>query len=313
MAQGTDGYLRINQSNQFGNGVWFGSSNIYSATGKYIAAGSNGGTTNSRVYMYGGTYDGTNVIALDGTDGKIKGSYYAIGGTTVIDASRQVGNVTFADALYTDEYGKSLVGNFGQFQSHEAYNTGFNTSVAMWGWNYVQSSTNAPNTSSSQWYRNRVSLGDAYGYNYDSGDYWLEMAYPRYTHSSAGHMWMRVCEGGNVGGWSQVGSNIIGNFTATGNVTAYSDKRLKENIQTLDSKKALQMRGVSFVKDGVEGSGVIAQEIEEIAPELVITADDEMGTKSVAYGNLVGYLIETVKDQQKQIDELKQRLDDGSS
>ena len=102
-------------------------------------------------------------------------------------------------------------------------------------------------------------------------------------------------------------------ITATGNVTAYSDKRLKTNIQTLDSKKALQMRGVSFIKDGQEGSGVIAQEIEEIAPELVLTADDEMGTKSVAYGNLVGYLIETVKDQQKQIDELKQRLDNDSS
>ena len=103
-----------------------------------------------------------------------------------------------------------------------------------------------------------------------------------------------------------------GNFTANGNVTAYSDERLKTNIETLDSKKALQMRGVSFIKDGVEGSGVIAQEIEEIAPELVLTADDEMGTKSVAYGNLVGYLIETVKDQQKQIDELKQRLDNDS-
>jgi hypothetical protein len=98
-------------------------------------------------------------------------------------------------------------------------------------------------------------------------------------------------------------------ITATGNITAYSDKRLKSNIQTLDSKKALQMRGVSFIKDGVEGSGVIAQEIEEIAPELVLTADDEMGTKSVAYGNLIGYLIETVKDQQKQIDELKEKLE----
>jgi hypothetical protein len=104
----------------------------------------------------------------------------------------------------------------------------------------------------------------------------------------------------------------IYSVTTTNNITAYSDKRLKENIKTLDSKKALQMRGVSFIKDGIEGSGVIAQEIEEIAPELVMTADDEMGTKSVAYGNLVGYLIETVKDQQKQIDELKQRLDNDS-
>ena len=103
-----------------------------------------------------------------------------------------------------------------------------------------------------------------------------------------------------------------GNATFAGNVTAYSDERLKENIETLDSKKALQMRGVSFIKDGVKGSGVIAQEIEEIAPELVLTADDEMGTKSVAYGNLVGYLIETVKELKSEIDELKQRLDNDS-
>jgi hypothetical protein len=103
-----------------------------------------------------------------------------------------------------------------------------------------------------------------------------------------------------------------GNATFAGNVTAYSDERLKENIETLDSKKALQMRGVSFIKDGVKGSGVIAQEVEEIAPELVLTADDEMGTKSVAYGNLVGYLIETVKELKSEIDELKQRLDNDS-
>ena len=96
-----------------------------------------------------------------------------------------------------------------------------------------------------------------------------------------------------------------GNFTATGNVTAYSDERLKENIQTLDGSKVLQMRGVSFTKDGKAGSGVIAQQLELIAPELVHTGDDDMGTKSVAYGNLVGYLIENAKQQQAEIDELK--------
>jgi hypothetical protein len=100
---------------------------------------------------------------------------------------------------------------------------------------------------------------------------------------------------------------IGGNFTASGNITAYSDERLKENIQTLDSKKTLQMRGVSFTKDGKESSGVIAQEIEKIAPELVQTNEQD-GYKSVAYGNLVGYLIETVKDQQKQIDDLKELI-----
>ena len=95
---------------------------------------------------------------------------------------------------------------------------------------------------------------------------------------------------------------IGGHFTASGNVTAYSDERLKTDIQTLDGKKVLQMRGVSFTKDGEAGSGVIAQELEKIAPELVY---DGKEYKSVAYGNLVGYLIENAKEQQKEIDELK--------
>ena len=93
-----------------------------------------------------------------------------------------------------------------------------------------------------------------------------------------------------------------GDFTATGNVTAYSDERLKSDIKSLDPTKTLQMRGVEFTKDGKKGSGVIAQELEKIAPELVLNKGEY---KSVAYGNLSGYLIETIKDQQKQIDELK--------
>ena len=95
--------------------------------------------------------------------------------------------------------------------------------------------------------------------------------------------------------------HVKGNILASGNVTAYSDERLKSDIQTLDGKKVLQMRGVSFTKDGESGSGVIAQELEVIAPELVIEGE----YKSVAYGNITGYLIEAIKDQQSEIDELK--------
>jgi len=94
-----------------------------------------------------------------------------------------------------------------------------------------------------------------------------------------------------------------GNVVFTGNVTAYSDDRLKENIETLDGSKVLQMRGVSFIKDGKAGSGVIAQELEKIAPELIHQVDEY---KSVAYGNLVGYLIENAKQQQKQIEKLEE-------
>ena len=101
---------------------------------------------------------------------------------------------------------------------------------------------------------------------------------------------------------TSAGVTVSGAITATGNITAYSDARLKSNIQTLDGSKVYQMRGVSFEKDGAAGSGVVAQELKEIAPELVSEGSEYL---SVAYGNLVGYLIEAVKDLKAEVDELK--------
>jgi len=114
--------------------------------------------------------------------------------------------------------------------------------------------------------------------------------------------------GGNTRG--TVATN--GDLTMTGDVIAYSDKKLKKNIKTLDGSKVYKMRGVSFTRKdtGENSSGVIAQEIQKIAPELVSKTD---GTLGVAYGNLVGYLIEAVKDQQKQIDELKKLIKNGNN
>ena len=94
-----------------------------------------------------------------------------------------------------------------------------------------------------------------------------------------------------------------GAATFNNNVTAFSDRRLKDNIETLDSQKTYQMRGVSYTRDGRPGSGVIAQELEEVAPELVLTNDE--GIKSVDYGRTIGYLIETIKDLKREVEELK--------
>jgi hypothetical protein len=63
-----DSYLRINQGSAFSNGCWFGGT-LLQAGGYY--AGSNGGTTTSRVAIIGGTYNGANVITLDGSTGDI--------------------------------------------------------------------------------------------------------------------------------------------------------------------------------------------------------------------------------------------------
>lgn len=99
------------------------------------------------------------------------------------------------------------------------------------------------------------------------------------------------------------GVSITGDMTASGNVIAYSDERLKSDIKTIDNAldKVSQMRGVSFIKDDKQSSGVIAQELEKIAPELVIDGE----YKGVAYGNTVGYLIEAIKELKAEIEELK--------
>ena len=99
---------------------------------------------------------------------------------------------------------------------------------------------------------------------------------------------------------------MAGNFTAAGNITAYSDARLKHDVQVihgaLDKVKAL--RGVTFKwnRDNSGGVGFIAQELEQVCPELVHNCAD---VKSVAYGNVTALLVEAVKELSAQITELK--------
>lgn len=99
-----------------------------------------------------------------------------------------------------------------------------------------------------------------------------------------------------------------GNLVAGGTVTANSDRKLKTNIKTIDNAlhKVLSLRGVEFdrIDTGDHQIGVIAQEVEEIIPDVVYGEE----TKSVAYANLVGLLIEAIKEQNKEIQELKIRL-----
>jgi hypothetical protein len=106
------------------------------------------------------------------------------------------------------------------------------------------------------------------------------------------------------------GGTISGDLTVTGTITETSDARVKENVQTLENSLEMvkSLRGVSYNKIGsdLEEIGFIAQEVEEILPELVMT--DSEGNKSVVYSRTVALLVEAMKQQQKQIDELKQLL-----
>jgi hypothetical protein len=109
---------------------------------------------------------------------------------------------------------------------------------------------------------------------------------------------------GSLNRWT---SDTSGNFTAAGNVTAYSDARLKTNVQPIEGAlaKVSAMRGVSFTRTdtGQRGVGVIAQEVAEVVPEVVHEGTD--GYLSVAYGNLVGVLIEALKELRGEVEALR--------
>ncbi len=96
-----------------------------------------------------------------------------------------------------------------------------------------------------------------------------------------------------------------GAATFNNDVTAFSDERLKTDIKTIDNalNKVCDMRGVYFNRDGAAGTGVIAQEIQDILPEVV---HDKQEYLSVAYGNMVGVLIEAIKELKKEVETLKE-------
>jgi hypothetical protein len=116
-----------------------------------------------------------------------------------------------------------------------------------------------------------------------------------------------------LGGWSAAANrwqlDMSGNMTVAGDVTAYSDARVKENIATIENalSKVLALRGVSYNRidsdDKKTKIGVIAQETLPIVPEVVNQDND--GMYNVSYGNLAGLFIEAFKEQQKEIEELK--------
>jgi hypothetical protein len=127
---------------------------------------------------------------------------------------------------------------------------------------------------------------------------------------------LTITNGGAMGLGITSPTNTAGRFEASNDIVAYSssDKNWKKNIKNINSplEKLSQINGVEFdwIEDepvhGNKGHdvGVIAQEIEQILPEAVQTR--ESGMKAVKYEKVIPLLIEAIKDQQKQIEQLKQ-------
>jgi hypothetical protein len=131
-----------------------------------------------------------------------------------------------------------------------------------------------------------------------------------------GYCAMRFSAGVRVHAGNRTGAANItlasgGTITAAADIVAYSDERVKENISTIENAldKVKALRGVTYNRtdneDKSQKIGVIAQEIQEVLPQVVHEQED--GMLGVSYGNIVAVLIEAIKEQQKQIDELMRR------
>ena len=110
------------------------------------------------------------------------------------------------------------------------------------------------------------------------------------------------------------GIAVTGAITATGDITAYytSDKRHKNNIQTIPNalEKVTKLNGVTWewnddvneVTKSTPKTGLIAQEVQEVLPEVVKTRDD--GFLALDYSKMMGLMVEAIKEQQTQIHSL---------
>ena len=128
------------------------------------------------------------------------------------------------------------------------------------------------------------------------------------------NLWMRSRTSGAWSPWKEIGGGggglPDGDFTHNGKITATdfiatSDERVKDNITTapvglIDSLKG---REWDWKESGEKGSGVVAQELEQVLPHLVHEDDD--GMKSVSYTGLCAYLIEEVKALRAEVEALK--------
>jgi hypothetical protein len=124
---------------------------------------------------------------------------------------------------------------------------------------------------------------------------------------------IRVHDGSTSGGHA-VAKRDLSNINNVGIITATdfnssSDINLKTNIQTIENpiSKLFEINGVTFnwIENEKASVGVIAQDVEKALPQLV----NDMGShKVVNYNGLIGLLVECIKHQQRQIDELKEHM-----
>ena len=123
---------------------------------------------------------------------------------------------------------------------------------------------------------------------------------------------------GNLGFSTNGSTNLFtmsstGTFTATQDITVTSDERVKTNIKTIENAldKVDELTGVIYDRTDIKATqtGLLAQQVQKVLPEAV--HENEDGMLSVAYGNMVGLLVEAVKELRTEVKDLKRQLGNG--
>jgi hypothetical protein len=166
------------------------------------------------------------------------------------------------------------------------------------------------------------SMGTAYRVNANGSNFGNMYGFA-YTYNNRVYT-SNAMAGGHQAVWCQNGGPVsaVGtNIWTSGNVTAYSDIRVKKNLEVIPDalNKVQRLKGYTFDRTDVrydeEGNptipvrqtGVVAQEVLEVLPEAV--TGDEESHYNVAYGNMVGLLIEAIKELKAEVDDLKTQLE----
>lgn len=252
---------------------------VITSSVQYITGSTQFGSLLSNTHQFTGSVSITGSLGLDNTS---PSTILTVGNT-----SKDNGGITVlstdSSANYDILTGQRLYPRIRLIDS----NPGGGSTFQIWNLgNQLRFGTNGGNSSISAF---NINAGDAASVIFN-GDIGIKQPSPSYT------------------------LDVTGTIRATGDVIAYSDARVKDNVETIENalEKVNALRGVSYTRKDTDDKsrklGVIAQELLPIIPEAV--SKDQHGNYSVSYGNMVGLLIEAIKEQQKQIDELKDLLKD---
>lgn len=283
----------------------------------FVNTGSNSGTAADSINSNGISYVSSNISLLGQTDGALYSQAYSSSWQHQIYGDYRTGQIvlrgknngtwqswrTVLDSSNYTSYSPSLTGSgasgtWGINITGSAGSAGSATSATQ----VVTIQDNPPSGSNGRlWWESDTGKLKVY---YGSSSAWVDatpipdmsLYYPK--------------AGGVITGDVTVSQtlNVIGNTLIQGTLTETSDISLKENILPLKSslEKVMKLNGVSFnkkVTPEVKEIGFIAQEVEAIIPDLVTETGE--GVKTVSYSRVTAVLVETIKEQQTQINELK--------